>query len=88
MTLPMPPSTLLRLVRRMVDLSPREKAAIASLKRVAKTWPKSLWLYSASGELWVMKNNEDNERGMLPEGGFDIEYGVAKISIENDGGDW
>lgn len=30
-------------------LSVEEKKAIAALKRLEKIWPKTLWLYSASG---------------------------------------
>ena len=41
----------------MKDLipTPEEQRAIATLKRLAKRWPKSLWLFSASGTLTVMR---------------------------------
>lgn len=66
-----------------------EQGAIDALKRVAKTWPKSLWLYSASGSLCVMKK-KDGKRAMVatqsPGPGFDPEYLVDEVQIENDGG--
>ena len=69
-------------------LSPEEKKAIAALRRLEKAWPKSLWLYSASGSLCVMKKNADGEHAETSSGGVDQNYIAAKIKIENDGGDW
>ena len=80
---------------RHIDLTDDERRAIASLKRVAKKWPDSLWLFSASGDLCVMKKNEAGEIALL--GNLDYEfkgnavdpdYLVEQIDIENDGGDW
>lgn len=68
--------------------TPEEKRAIAALKRLAKTWPKSLWLFSASGSLCVMQKGEDGDRVRLPCGGADPAANLATINIENDGGDW
>ncbi len=70
-----------------IALTSQEKAAIASLKKLAKTWPKSLWLFSASGTLCVMQKKADGERARI-EDGIDQEYVVTEIKIENDGGDW
>lgn len=70
------------------DLTADEKKAIAALQRIAKTWPKSLWLFSASGSLNVMKKNDAGEVVESSHGGIDQEFSVAKIKIENDGGDW
>ena len=74
----------------MADLTREERLAIAALKRVAKRWPKSLWLFSASGTLCVMKCGPDGEEVCLPGvgGGVDPEYMVDRIDIDNDGGDW
>ncbi len=71
-------------------LTKEEKAAIASLERVAAKWPQSLWLYSASGTLNVMKKSQGIKRVMfaLPHGGVAPGMSVAQIEIENDGGDW
>ena len=77
-----------------MKLTPEESKAIASLKRVAKKWPKSLWLFSASGSLTVMKKNKDGKRvytethGGAVGGGVDQSYAMDTIAIENDGGDY
>jgi hypothetical protein len=63
-----------------------EVLAIAELKRLAKRWPQSLMLFSASGTLSVMPNNgEDGFKGT----GRDSEQVITTIhGIPNDGGDW
>ena len=76
-------------MKNKIILNDEEKKAINALKRVAKIWPESLWLFSASGDLFVMKNGPDGDRFMTSrEGGVDQDYIVDKINIENDGGDW
>lgn len=74
----------------MFDIEPtaEEKRAIASLKRLAKKWPKSLWLFSGSGSLCVMRYRQDGERALVDDGGMDSDYALATIDIPNDGGDW
>ncbi len=76
-------------------LTAEEKQAIAALQRLAKSWPKSLWLFSAAGTLNVMKTNEAGERarkmehwGGQPAEGLDPDYIVASVAISNDGGDF
>lgn len=76
-------------------LTSEEKSAIRKLRNAAKGWPKSLWLFSAAGELYVMKKNADGKRQMEPGtggigagGGVDPEFVIGQIEIENDGGDW
>jgi hypothetical protein len=60
-----------------VKITPREEKAIKALKALAKTWPKSLNLFSHSGTLCVTK-----------EGSEGIPILVDSISgIRNDGGD-
>ena len=60
-----------------ITITPKEAAAIRSLKRLATKWPKSLRLFSWSGTLIVVKRNSD-----------DIDAEIATISgIPNDGGD-
>jgi len=71
-----------------IVLTVEEKRAIAALKRVAKIWPPSLWLFSASGNLCVMRNGPDGDSVMCSNGGVDQDYKVDKIDIPNDGGDW
>lgn len=61
--------------------------AVAALQKVAKRWPKSLWLFSASGILCVMEKDFTGQRlmdGLI----VDASAKVATIDIENDGGDW
>jgi len=71
----------------MTTLTNEEQKAIAALKRVAKKWPKSLWLYSASGTLNVMRCNEDGEVAHAGDG-IDQDYVITQVKIPNDGGDW
>lgn len=74
-----------------IELTKEEKNAIASLKRLAKRWPETLWLFSASGTLCVMRLGENGEqvhgKGFAGES-FDPEYYVDEINITNDGGDF
>lgn len=64
-----------------------EQRAINSLKRLAKNWPKTLWLFSASGTLWVMKAGEFGEQVHRGDG-IDPAFCITTIDIQNDGGDW
>lgn len=66
-----------------------ELAAIRALKRLAKKWPKSLWLFSASGTLCVMRYGPDGKQKTVSHGGVDPDYVLdSNINIPNDGGDW
>jgi hypothetical protein len=71
-----------------------EDLAIQLLKKAARHWPDSLWLFTASGMLCVMRKGPDGERVMLhdrrihDEGGVDPDYVLDTIDIESDGGDW
>lgn len=66
-----------------------EERAIAALQRLAERWPKSLWLFSASGDLTVMRCDDQGERPHVRGGGVDQDYIVDTIyGIANDGGDW
>ena len=75
-------------------LTSEEKQAIASLRRLAKRWPSSLWLASMAGRLHVMSTSPDGERMYHPVnrdgsgGGLDQRYSLGVIEIPNDGGDW
>lgn len=80
-----------------MDLTPEERAAVQALKRLAKKWPKSLWLFSASGTLHVMKRAPDggqetrknmNDAYAYGKDVFDQKASVGTIDIPNDGGDW
>ena len=73
-----------------IDLSDAERKAIASLKRLAKRWPKTLWLFTdaSSPNLAVMRCTEEGARFILPNDRLDPGYMVAEIPIQADGGDW
>ena len=65
-----------------------EHQAVRSLMELSLLWPSSLWLFSASGTLYVMKKNSRGERVMTASGGVDQKQVMFKVPIENDGGDW
>lgn len=72
-------------------LTKKEKLVIKRLKNLAKIWPKSLWLFSASGDLCIMKCGENNSHAMCGpnnDQGVDHDYYICSIDISNDGGDW
>lgn len=71
-----------------IVLTAEEKKAVAALKRVAKKWPQSLWLFSANGDLCVMRYGPDGQR-VMDGSGISQAYEIDKIdNIPNDGGDW
>lgn len=70
------------------ELTKEEEKAIASLKRLEKRWPDTLWLFSASGKLCVMRKGEGGHHPTTHTGGVDADYIVDTVDIENDGGDW
>jgi len=74
-----------------MDITKKEEAAINALKKAAKKWPQSLWLFSADGALCVMKKKPDGSRAVRRLGGsdsIDPDYEIDIIDIENDGGAW
>lgn len=70
-----------------MELTRQEELAIELLKKAARHWPESLWLFSASGTLNVMKR-DDNGKRVMDGYGYDPNYVIAIIDIPNDGGDW
>ena len=76
-----------------IELTDKEVVLIRKLQGVANDWVKSgkeLWLYSASGTLWVMLRG-DTKRNPFPEmknGSPNPDNTVITINIANDGGDW
>lgn len=71
-----------------MELTVEEKKHVAKMQKIASSWPRSLWLFSANGVLHVMKKVND-EKAMTPNGCFDADHTVATIyGIDNDGGDW
>jgi hypothetical protein len=64
------------------DLTEEEQAAIRSLERLAKRWPRTLGLFDFSGSLSVVRGNgrggflyEDDGRGEAPSRIVDI-FGI------------
>ena len=72
----------------MRPTTPEEAKAIRALKRLAKNWPSSLWLFAASGDLCVMRLAPGQGMGSTPTGGMDPAYVLDSIAIPCDGGDW
>ena len=67
----------------------KEQKAIDALKKIAKTWPETLWLFSASGTLCVMRCLPDGSHATCDCDGMDQGYILDTIQgIDNDGGDW
>ena len=71
-----------------IEATPEETKAIKRLQNAANNFPKSIWLFSASGTLYVMKKDKNGKHAMLSHGGVDQAYIIARVEIENDGGDW
>jgi hypothetical protein len=69
------------------ELAKGERRAIKALEKIAESWPNTLWLYSASGTLYVMRKR-DGKKAFFLGGGVDPDYIVISINIESDGGDW
>lgn len=70
------------------QLNHSEREAIRKLKDLARTWPTTLWLFSANGTLYVMRK-KSGHRAVTDTGGMNEKYAVEKINgIDNDGGDW
>lgn len=68
-------------------LTAEEKRAVASLRRLAKRWPNSLWIFATGGDLHVMQKGAEGRR-YVEGGGADPQALVAVVPIECDGGDW
>jgi len=65
-----------------------ELKAINSLKRLAKKWPKSLWLFSNGMGISIMRCGPDGGQATNEYGGMDQDYILDSVNIPNDGGDW
>lgn len=73
----------------MDDVTPEEKRVIDALHRIAKIWPKSLYLFSGGGSLEVMRFRNDGSMAINESTGCaDPSASIATIAIPNDGGGW
>ena len=70
------------------ELTKEEVKAIKAIKKAAKIWPESLWLFSGDGTLHVMRCDEDGEHIHINSGGIDSDYCITTVDIDNDGGGW
>lgn len=71
-------------------LTREERLAVASLERLSRRWPKTLWIYATGSPngICLMKAMPDTSRPELPFGGVDRDYLIGFVKIPNDGGDW
>ena len=71
-----------------IELTEEEKKAMRVLKRAAKIWSDSLWLFT-NGTICIMRKGENGEHVTNRFGGMDQDYIVETIEgIGSDGGDW
>lgn len=73
-----------------IELTDEERRAIASLKRLAKRWPDTLWLYAGGSPdgIAILRTGGDGERVRDSRGSIDQAYVVDSVGIPSDGGDW
>jgi hypothetical protein len=73
-----------------IELTDEERRAIASLKRLAKRWPSTLWLFAGGSvdKVAILRTQNDGTRAMGSDQGVDQRYIVDHVDIPNDGGDW
>lgn len=75
-----------------------EKQAISRLKRLAREWPDTLWLWCADSRLYVMPNDptggghsvamQERDEDELADGAVDQSKVIETIDTPSDGGDW
>jgi hypothetical protein len=68
-----------------------EEQAIRALRRLGERWPKSLWLFAAGGDLWIMAEPESGHRGDRFDRSSCLvrqELAIESVPIPCDGGDW
>lgn len=74
---------------RPTPLTNDEIKTIASFKRLAKRWPKTLWVFGGGegGPLAILKLNEKGER-VYRSSCVDQNFIVDYVDIPHDGGGW
>lgn len=74
-----------------IELSKEEAKAIRRLRKLAKEWPETLWLYS-NGSMYVMRKKPGEGQIMRDGGrseGVDPAHTVETIvGLYSEGGDW
>ncbi len=71
-----------------LEPTPEEAKAIRALKRLAKKWPKSLWLFAGNGEIAILRAGPNGEHVVNSSGAVDQAFVVGSVDIPNDGGGW
>jgi len=69
-------------------LTGAERLALRRLKVLEETWPESLWIFAAGGDLHVMRTTTDGHHAVTDEGSVDQNALVESFEIDADGGDW
>ncbi len=68
-----------------------------ALARLTNGWPRDLWIFSANGDLHLMRTDSEGDRIYHPNvpgehgmsgGGVDAEQVIRSYRIPSDGGDW
>ena len=73
----------------MPELTDEERKAIASIKRLAKRWPASLWLFAGGQNgIAIMRTGPDGKRMHTSADGVDPDFCVDTVNLPADGGDW
>jgi hypothetical protein len=65
-----------------------EKKVIEMLRRVAKIWPATLWIFCDGNGLRIMRRGADGQRQTTSDGAMAQRSIVTTIDIPSDGGDW
>ena len=72
-----------------IELTEREEKAIKSLKRLAKKWPPTLWVFAGNGGLHILRTGKNGEVVLTESGAVNADYGVGSVEgIYADGGDY
>lgn len=68
-------------------LTAHERRTVRALRKLAKDWPPSLWVFAGVG-FYLMQTDTDGNRPETKFGSVSPDYIVERFDIPNDGGDW
>jgi len=71
-----------------IETTDEEELAVSRLEAALKDFPNTIWLFAASGSLYVMKNGPDGEHVVEADGCMDSDYIIGQLFVDCDGGDW
>jgi len=72
----------------VMEITKEEKKAIATLKRLEKNWPKTIWLFATGNAINIIKCGENGSHIEDKNGTMDQKYIIDSVNINNDGGDF